>query len=72
MANAGVHLTKREHQILELIAQSRSDKEIANALFIAVSTVMSHNQNIYDKLQVNNRLQAFRAALRLGLIEFPK
>lgn len=65
-----VRLTKREIEVLTLIAQGHSSSEAAEALFVSKRTVDFHLANIYDKLQVNNRVQAFRAATRLGLIPF--
>ena len=69
-AGRAVRLTKREIEVLSLIAQGNSSKEAADALFVSKRTVDFHLANIYDKLQVNNRVQAFRAATRLGLIPF--
>lgn len=66
----GVRLTKREIEVLSLIAQGNSSKEAADTLYVSKRTVDFHLANIYDKLQVNNRVQAFRAATRLGLIPF--
>jgi DNA-binding CsgD family transcriptional regulator len=65
-----VRLTKREIEVLSLIAQGNSSKEAADVLYVSKRTVDFHLANIYDKLQVNNRVQAFRAATRLGLIPF--
>jgi len=65
-----IRLTKREIEVLSLIAQGNSSKETADALVVSKRTVDFHLANIYDKLQVNNRVQAFRAATRLGLIPF--
>ena len=65
-----VRLTTREIEVLSLISQGHSSKEAAEALFVSKRTVDFHLANIYDKLQVNNRVQAFRAATRLGLIPF--
>lgn len=65
-----IRLTKREVEVLSLIAQGNSSKETADALLVSKRTVDFHLANIYDKLQVNNRVQAFRAATRLGLIPF--
>ncbi len=70
VAKKGVRLTKREIEVLSLIAQGHSSKEAADVLFVSKRTVDFHLANIYDKLQVNNRVQAFRAATRLGLIPF--
>lgn len=65
-----VKLTKREVQVLSLIAQGFSSKEAAERLVVSKRTVDFHLANVYDKLQVNNRVQAFRAATRMGLIPF--
>jgi DNA-binding CsgD family transcriptional regulator len=65
-----IRLTKREIEVLSLIAQGNSSKETADELYVSKRTVDFHLANIYDKLQVNNRVQAFRAATRLGLIPF--
>ena len=67
-ASRAVRLTKREIEVLSLIAQGHSSKEAADS--VSKRTVDFHLANIYDKLQVNNRVQAFRAATRLGLIPF--
>jgi len=69
-AQRAIRLTKREIEVLSLIAQGCSSKEAADALYVSKRTVDFHLANIYDKLQVNNRVQAFRAATRLGLIPF--
>lgn len=69
-ASRAVRLTKREIEVLSLIAQGHSSKEAAESLYVSKRTVDFHLANIYDKLQVNNRVQAFRAATRLGLIPF--
>jgi len=69
-SNRAIRLTKREIEVLSLIAQGHSSKEAADALYVSKRTVDFHLANIYDKLQVNNRVQAFRAATRLGLIPF--
>ncbi|MBS1719442.1 MAG: response regulator transcription factor [Armatimonadetes bacterium] len=69
-AQRAVRLTKREIEVLSLIAQGHSSKEAADTLYVSKRTVDFHLANIYDKLQVNNRVQAFRAATRLGLIPF--
>lgn len=65
-----VRLTKREIEVLSLIAQGYSSKEAAERLFVSKRTVDFHLANVYHKLQVSNRVQAFRAATRLGLIPF--
>ena len=51
-------LTPRENEVLELVAQGLTNKEIANKLVISVNTVRSHLRFILDKLHMNNRVQA--------------
>jgi len=63
-----IRLTKREIQVLTLIIEGRSSREVADILYVSKRTVDFHLANIYEKLQVSNRLQAFRRATRLGLI----
>ena len=64
-----VRLTKREMEVLSLVIEGRSSKDVADALYVSKRTVDFHLANIYDKLQVSNRVQAFRRAARLGLIQ---
>jgi DNA-binding CsgD family transcriptional regulator len=66
--NARPTLTLRETEVLSLIVQGRSSKEAADTLFLSKRTVDFHLTHIYAKLQVTNRVQAFREASRLGLI----
>jgi LuxR family maltose regulon positive regulatory protein len=61
-------LTDREMEILALLAQRLSNKEIAQTLVISVQTVKRHASNIYGKLQVDGRRDAVAKATRLGLI----
>jgi LuxR family maltose regulon positive regulatory protein len=61
-------LTNREHEILELLAQRLSDKEIAQALHISPHTVRKHTSNLYGKLQVARRRQAVSRAKALGIL----
>ncbi len=63
-----VKLTRRELEVLSLVVEGKSSKDVADALFVSKRTVDFHLANIYDKLQVSNRVQAFRRATRLGLI----
>ena len=62
-------LSDRELEILRLIATSCSNKEIADILVIAVSTVKSHINNAYSKLGARNRIQAVAIAQDMGLLE---
>lgn len=63
-----VRLTKRELEVLILILEGKSFKDVGDALYISWRTVQTHLVHIYEKLQVNNRVQAFRRATSLGLI----
>lgn len=60
-------LTQREQEVLGLVAQGRSNKEIASALDIAENTVKNHLKNILEKLHLENRVQAATFALRQEL-----
>jgi LuxR family transcriptional regulator, maltose regulon positive regulatory protein len=60
-------LSKRELEILRLICEGRSNREIAEQLFITVSAVKKHTGNIYGKLQVNSRTQAIARSHQMGL-----
>ena len=64
-----IRLTKRELEVLSLVIEGRSSKDVADALYVSKRTVDFHLANIYDKLQVSNRVQAFRRAARLGLVQ---
>ena len=61
-------LTPRERDVLSLLADGLSAKEIAHALRIAVGTVGVHITRIYEKLGVNKAVIAVRYAIRSGLI----
>ena len=63
-----IHLTKREMEVLGLVIEGKSSKEVAEELYVSKRTVDFHLANIYEKLQVSNRVQAFRRATSLGLI----
>lgn len=63
-----LELSKRELEILNLMAQGHSNDEIASKIFVSVSTVKSHNQNLFIKLDVKRRTQAIEKAKRLNLI----
>jgi LuxR family maltose regulon positive regulatory protein len=61
-------LSQRELEVLQLIAQGLSNREISERLFLALSTVKGHNRNIYSKLQVQRRTEAIARARELGLL----
>jgi DNA-binding NarL/FixJ family response regulator len=62
-------LTPRELEVLKLIAEAYSNKEIAKELWISVKTVERHRQNILDKLGMRDRVELTRYAIRRGLIQ---
>jgi DNA-binding NarL/FixJ family response regulator len=62
-------LTPREQEIVKLVAEGYSSKEIADALVIAEKTVERHRANILEKLGVRGRVEVTRYAIRQGLVE---
>lgn len=62
-------LSEREITVLKLVAEGKTNKEIANALDLSEKTVKNHVRNIFHKLQVYDRTQAAILAIRKGLIE---
>ena len=65
----GVPISKREYEILKLIAEENSNAEIADQLFISVRTVETHKRNIIEKLEVKNTVGLVKYALKHGIIE---
>lgn len=63
-----VGISKREYEILEHIAKGLSNKEIADKLSVSENTVKTHSSRIFEKLDVNRRMQAIQKAKELGLI----
>jgi len=61
-------LSPRELEILKLITQGLSNREIGERLFLALDTVKGHNRRIFDKLQVESRTEAIARARELGLL----
>jgi DNA-binding NarL/FixJ family response regulator len=62
-------LTLRETEVVKLIAEGHSSREIADLLTISPKTVERHRANILEKLDVNDRVQVTRYAIRTGLVE---
>jgi DNA-binding NarL/FixJ family response regulator len=62
-------ITDREEEILKLVAEGHSSKEIADMLVISVKTVERHRANLLQKLGLKDRLELTRYAIRAGLIE---
>jgi DNA-binding NarL/FixJ family response regulator len=69
--NGEVNLSPREREILALLADGQSQKQIAAALVISPKTVATHIQHLLSKLGVHSRAQAVAIAYRLGLVELP-
>ena len=63
-----VGLTQREHEILGLIAQGFSNREIGEKLFLSENTVKTHSSRLFEKMQVNRRVQAVQRGKELGLV----
>jgi DNA-binding NarL/FixJ family response regulator len=61
-------LTTREHQVLQLLAEGASNKDMARRLAIRSNTVRTHVQNLLSKLQVHTRLEAVTLAIRVGYV----
>ena len=62
-------LTEREHEVLQLMSQGKTNQEIADALFIAIKTAKVHVSNILGKLDVQDRTQAVIYAFKHNLVE---
>ncbi len=64
------NLSPREDEVLRLVAQGATNKEIADSLFISENTVKTHLRNIMDKLHLANRSQAAAYAVKKGLLPY--
>jgi DNA-binding CsgD family transcriptional regulator len=64
----GIRLSTREAEVLSLLAKGNSSQVVADTLFISKRTVDFHLANVYEKLGVDNRVQAILSVGRLGLI----
>jgi len=64
-------LSDREREVLQLVAEGRTNREIADRLFISVKTVLRHRTNIMEKLGFHNRTELIKYAISKGLIEMP-
>jgi len=62
-------LTPRELEVLKLIAEGHTSKEIADLLVISIRTVERHRENMLQKLGMRDRVQLTRYAIRRGLVE---
>ncbi len=62
-------LSNREREVFQLIAEGRSTREIADTLYVSVSTVKSHRSKIMEKLGIENPVQLVHFAIQLGLVD---
>lgn len=63
-----LNLTDREYQILQLLTQGYSNSNIADKLFLSLSTIKTHVSNLYVKMNVKNRFQAIEKAKRMEIV----
>lgn len=61
-------ITPREHEILGLIAEGLSNREIGERLFVSENTVKTHSSRLFGKMSVNRRVQAIQKGKELGLL----
>lgn len=64
-----LNLTNREYQILKLIVQGYSNSDIADTLFLSLSTIKTHVSNLYTKMNVKSRFQAITVAKKMKIVE---
>jgi two-component system, NarL family, response regulator LiaR len=64
-----LNLTNREYEVLQLLVQGNSNAEIADKLYLSLSTVKTHVSNLFVKMEVKNRVQAVEKAKRLKLTQ---
>jgi DNA-binding NarL/FixJ family response regulator len=62
-------LSDREREVLQLVAEGKSNKQVAHALEVAVSTVESHRKHIMEKLNLHNTAEMVRFAVRKGIVQ---
>ena len=62
-------LSDREREVLQLVAEGKSNKQVAHALDVAVSTVESHRKHIMEKLDLHNTAEMVRFAVRKGIVQ---
>jgi two-component system, NarL family, response regulator NreC len=65
----GNPISDRERQVLQLVAEGKTTKEIASLLGISVKTAESHRSNLMEKLNIHDTAGLVRYAIRIGLIE---
>lgn len=63
-----LNLSKRELEVLQLMAEGLSNREIAEQLFVSLNTIKTHSAQIFEKMEVKRRTQAIDMAKRLSII----
>ena len=63
------HLTKKELEIIQFIAQGYTNKEIAEKAFLSIHTIQTHRKNIFKKLNINNTSELLMFAVKKGIID---
>jgi len=63
-----IGISKREWEVLALMAEGLSNQEIAGRLFVSLNTVKTHSSNLFEKLEVKRRTQAIEKGKRLGIL----
>ena len=61
-------ISKREWEVLSLMSEGLSNREIAERLFVSLNTIKTHSSNLFEKLEVKRRTQAIEKGKRLGLL----
>jgi DNA-binding CsgD family transcriptional regulator len=69
---SGPPLTRREIEVLALVAEGRPNKDVARALDLSLATVRNHIHSILDKLEVHSKLEAVSLAFRRGWVKLPE
>lgn len=68
IASTDPGLSKRELEVLQLMAEGLSNQEIADRLFVSLNTIKTHSSKLFEKMDVKRRTQAVEKAKRLGII----
>ncbi len=64
-------LTRREREVLKLVAEGHTNQEIASRLSLSINTVQTHRSRIMDKLNLHSRAELMKYAVRMGLLREP-
>jgi RNA polymerase sigma factor (sigma-70 family) len=65
-------LTPREHEVMEMVAEGKSNKEIANALGVSAKTVEAHRARVMEKMQAHSLAELVRMVLTANLVDEPE